>query len=310
MTNSLMSWAKFFIGWPLSFISIAVIIKIIIDKSNEINLSFSSINWVYLSVGVLFLFLYYILRSFLWLEELRERGESITFKENTYRLAFSELKRYVPGNVWSFLSRASMFSEIGVSKKTLAVSLLGDIQLVIIGCGVISLFSIPWLLNSPEELEVKLLAILPTTILAIIIFFAATSLIYRKKYGKEGSFLNNLILPGFKLESKLKLILISIATYFMFGIGNYFIFLSIFNHGFTDFLSLTSFFVLSLLVGYLSFITPMGLGVREGIVTLGLSKITTLTTGGVIAIFGRIVLIISELLFLALIFLWQKTSKK
>ena len=316
--SNILSWIKFLIGWPLSFISIAFIVKLIIDKSAQLNLDFSKINIFYLLLGIFLFFVYYIFRSLLWQKTLKEKGHKIPFKENTYRFAFSEIKRYVPGNIWSFLSRGVLFAETGVDKKTLGISLIADVQQVIIGCGAVSLVSIPWLLNSPIELKAKLVNLIPISLVAIIIFFIATGLIYAKGYGDKNEnssilpsirVFTNFLLPGFSLNSKIKLIILSIFTYFIFGVGNFFALLSIYNIGFNEFLNLSSFFTFSLLVGYLSFITPMGLGVREGVVTLGLSKITTLTNAGVIAIFTRIVLILSELLFLLFAFLWKKFSK-
>lgn len=311
-----MSWAKFFIGWPLSFISIAFIIKLVIDKSSQLNLDFSKINIFYLLLGIFLFFVYYIFRSLLWQMTLKEKGHKIPFKENMYRFAFSEIKRYAPGNIWSFLSRGVLFNEAGVDKKTLGISLIADVQLVIIGCGIISLLSIPWLLKS-SELQSQLFGLLPVSAIAIAIFFIVTSIIYTKKYDSSKSMLlhssrfwKNFFLPGFGLNSKVKLIVLSTFTYFIFGVGNFFTLLSIYNIGFNEFLNLSSFFTFSLLVGYLSFITPMGLGVREGVATLGLSKITTLTNAGAIAIFTRIVLILSELLFLLFAFIWKKLSIK
>lgn len=317
--SQIISWLKFLVGWPLSLVSIIFIIKLIIDKSSELNLDFSKINIFYLLFGIFLFFVYYLLRSFLWQQTLREKGHKIPFRENTYRFAFSEIKRYVPGNIWSFLSRGVLFAEIGVDKKTLGISLLADIQQVIIGCGVVSLLAIPWLLNSPDELKIRLVSLLPLSIIAIAIFFIATGLIYTKKYRNKNTdtpalhstgVLANFFLPGFEFKSKVKLSILSVITYATFGAGNFFALLSIYNAGFADFLPLTSFFVFSLLIGYLSFITPMGLGVRETVITLGLSKITSLTNAGAIAIFTRIMLIISELLFLTLVFLWKKLSIK
>lgn len=315
--SQIISWLKFLIGWPLSLISIIFIIKLIIDKSSELNLDFSKINIFYLLFGIFLFFVYYLLRSFLWQQTLKEKGQKIPFRENTYRFAFSEIKRYVPGNIWSFLSRGVLFAEIGVNKRTLGISLLADIQQVIIGCGVVSLLAIPWLLNSPDEFKIKLVSLFPVSIIAIAIFFITTGLIYTKKYDSSKSMLlhssrlwTNFFLPGFDLKSKLKLSFVSVLTYFVFGIANYLVFASIFPTNTIGFLTLSSFFVFSLLIGYLSFITPMGLGVREGVVTLALSKITTLTNAGAIAIFTRIVLILSELLFLLFAFIWKKLSIK
>ena len=316
--SQVLSWGKFLIGWPLSVMSIAFIVKLILEKSNEASINLDQINWIYLIIGVLFFFIYYMFRSFLWQQTLKEKGCKINFKDNTYAFAFSELKRYVPGNIWSFLSRGVQFQNLGVDKKTIGISILADIQLVIIGCVVVSLLAIPWIINSRQELQTELAGIIPLSVFAILIFFISTAVIYTRRYGRSNSngivlhsaiLLSNFLLPGFEVKSKIKLSILSVITYFSFGVGNYFAFLSIFNNNFQDFLILSSFFVFSLLVGYLSFITPMGLGVREGVVTLGFSKITNTTNAGVIAIFTRIVLILSELLFLLFAFLWKKFSR-
>lgn len=312
--SNILSWLKFFLGWPLSIVSISFIVKLIIDKSSELNLDFSKINVFYLFVGIFLFFIYYTFRSFLWQQTLKEKGHKIPLRESTYRFTFSEIKRYVPGNIWSFLNRGVLFAEIGVDRKTLGISLLADVQQIIIGCGIVSLFSIPWLLDSPIELRAKLAGLLPISAVAIVIFFIITGIIFAKKYNtsalRSTGVLASFLMPGFTFNSKIKLSLLAVLTYFIFGIGNWFAFISIFPTTFDSFINLTSFFVFSLLVGYLSFITPMGLGVREGVVTLGLSKITSLTNAGAIAIYTRIVLIISELIFLLFVFLWQKLPSK
>lgn len=308
--SQILSWVKFLIGWPLSLVSIAFIVKFIIDKSSKSNINFEGINFFYLFLGVAFFFIYFLMRSFLWQFELKEKGYKINFKENTYRFTFSEIKRYVPGNIWSFLSRGVQFSQIGVDKKTVGISILADIQLVIIGCGIISLLAIPWLLDSPIELRTKLASLLPISAFAVVIFFIVTGIIYAKSTVLHSTRpISNFLLPGFEFNSKIKLSALSVITYFIFGIGNYFAFISIYQT-INNPLVISSFFVFSLLVGYLSFITPMGLGIREGVVTLGLSKILSLSNAGVVAVYTRIILVISELFFLVLIFLWQKSLRK
>ena len=308
--QDILSWGKFLIGWPLSIISVGFILKLVFDNKNKINLNFSDITFFYLITGIVFFVIYFLLRSFLWQKLLREKGGKISFTENTYRFAFSEIKRYTPGNIWSFLSRASMFQEAGIEKNIVGVSLLADIQLVIIGCGIFSLFSVPWILNSENELKLKLISLLPFSLIAVVIYFVVIGLIYSKKYDKSEKLLNSFVMPGFSLNSKIKVTLISVVTYAFFGMANFFVLLSIYSIGFNYLLILSSFFVFALLVGYLSFITPMGLGIRELIVTLGLSQIVNQTDAGAISIFTRLSLVVTELSLLLFIFLWKKYLSK
>jgi hypothetical protein len=85
--------------------------------------------------------------------------------------------------------------------------------------------------------------------------------------------------------------------------------LSVFSFEPKLYFELSAFFTFALLAGYLSFVTPMGLGVREGIITLGLSKLTSIANSGFLSIFSRIILIISELTFIVIVFAFEGLSQ-
>jgi hypothetical protein len=53
----------------------------------------------------------------------------------------------------------------------------------------------------------------------------------------------------------------------------------------------------------------MGLGIREGIITLGLSNLISVATAGFLSIFSRIVLIISELIFVMTVSAFEIAAK-
>jgi glycosyltransferase 2 family protein len=305
-----LSWAKFLIGWPLSIISIVFIVKYVSSQSANLNISLSNINYIFLGVGILCFFTYYLMRGYLWRFLLSQSGKKISFAQNTYRFAFSELKRFTPGNIWSFLSRSSLFTEVGFDKKTVGISLIADIELVVIGCGLVSILAIPFILSSSQELQSRLSSLLPLSIILVIIYFIAVGMIFKKRYDKSAGILSSVFLPGFKLDYKLKSVILAVITYFIYGLGNYFVLISIVNVGAGQLIPLSAFFVFALLVGYLTFITPMGLGIRELVISLGLSAIMTSADAGAVSIFTRIILIISELSFLGIVFLWQKTAKK
>ncbi len=97
-----------------------------------------------------------------------------------------------------------------------------------------------------------------------------------------------------------------LLSFVLFGLGYYFALSSVVFLDPHHLLLFIGYFVLSLLLGYLSFITPSGLGVREGIITLGLAKFIPLALAGFAALFGRIVLVLSEVLFVLLMYLVSK----
>lgn len=304
--SNIISWLKFLIGWPLALISIGFVIEYIANQSSGITFKLSEINYYYLLISIFLFYIYYVLRSYLWKNLIETENKSINFIENTYRFAISELKRFTPGNIWSFLSRANLFTELGFNKRIVGLSMIADIQLVVLGCSIVSLLAIPILINSSEQLQGKLISLIPFSIILIIIYFLVIGFIYKNKFDKSSSIFKNLVLPGFDNNKKIKVLFISAFTYFIYGAGNFFVLISLTNTSISNFFILSAFFTFALLVGYLTFITPMGLGVREIIVTLGLSQFLSAADAGAVSIFSRIILIISELTFLAFIFLWKK----
>lgn len=304
--NKTISTLKFLIGWPLSIAALVFLIKLTIPKFSIVQEKIYSINLIIVFLAVILFIFYFLLRSFLWRMILDYKGHKISFKKTAYLWGFSEFKRYVPGNIWSFLSRVSLFADTGIDKKTVGLALLDEIQLIVISSSLISIFALPLILSATGGQMKELLI---GSLAGIIAYCIVIGYIYKKRT-KHGTFLTNIYLPNYSLSQKITLTIISVLTFFIFGFATFVVCLSVTSFSLSLSLTLSSFFVFALLVGYLSFITPMGLGVREGVVTIGLAPIVTISTAGFLSIFSRIILIISEVTFLILILLWDKLIKE
>jgi len=306
--NKAISTFKFLIGWPLAFLAIAFLIKLTLPNFQVVVKNLGSINFMLVFLSVLVFLLYFLLRSYLWKTILKFKGYKLPFKKTAYLWEISEFKRYVPGNVWSFLSRVSLFSDVGVDKKVAGLALLDEIQLLIFASAIVSIFSLPLILNANESLKLfnEMKLIVSVSAVAVIAYSLAVAFIFRLRGNKQ--FFKNLFLPGYSLKEKTILILIAIVTFFTFGLATLIACLAVFPFNFNLYLELSAFFTFAFLAGYLSFITPMGLGVREGVVTLGLTKFMLVSTAGFLSIFSRIILIISELVFLLIALFLNKAN--
>lgn len=228
-------------------------------------------------------------------------------KNSLYLWSLSELKRYTPGNVWSFIGRLLAFEKLGVPKNVTAKSLLYEAEFFIIGGFLITLLALPLIFrvlpDFPNEIYAQ-----PLIFLLLILFI--TFFCYNGKFRKKSIKLKLLfsILPSFKGSQNLKIAFISFISIFFFGLGTYFSASSIFYINPKDVLLLSGFFGFAMLIGYLSLITPTGLGVREGILILGLTQVLPIRIAAFISIFTRIIFIISELFFLGLLWIWVKNK--
>jgi uncharacterized membrane protein YbhN (UPF0104 family) len=108
---------KFFIGWPLAIIAIIFLIRLFLPQFSSIQAKILRVNLLLIVLSLIFFLSYYFLRCYLWQKILEFKGYRIPLMKTAYLWEFSEFKRYVPGNIWSFLSRVSLFENAGVEKK-------------------------------------------------------------------------------------------------------------------------------------------------------------------------------------------------
>lgn len=292
MNNKIIKILKYLIGWPLSAVSLFFVFKLIFSNLDLLT-ALKNINIIFLIFGLTSFLAYFFLRTYLWQSLIQPFGNKFNFFKSSYLWEISEIKRYTPGNIWSFLSRAKLFSENNITQKQVAESLFNEIILIILSCLTLSYFYVVTFLQN---------SFLSTCFLVINFLLVLIYLLNHRiklKFFPKNSFWSN-----FKLYS------ISLLSFFFFGLATYFTTVSIVYLDPKNILNLVSLFVFALLVGYLSIITPMGLGVREGVTTLGLSREMSLPTAGLISVFTRIIFIISEIIFLSLIYLLNKLKNE
>ena len=293
------SFIKFIIGWPISIIALIFIGKFFLPHLTPLISKVYEIKIALLLYSILSFFVYFFLRTYLWKEILKAKGHNLSLKESSYLWQVSELKRYVPGKVWGFLSRTILFSEKQVSKSIIFSSIIIEAQLVLLGSLIVSIFSLPFIIESlfprfNHNQTIVYVVILGSLFLALVYIF--------------GSYLLKKFSTTFSPTINFYHISLSVVAFLFFGLGSYLSIASIFVLNPKFFVEFISLFVFSLLLGYISLITPMGLGVREGAITIALSKFLQIQAASFAAIFTRIIFIISELLFLALTYFWMKTK--
>lgn len=298
--------AKFIFGVPLTILSFYFIFLIFYNSQNEIIASFAGVRLLPLIGGLLLFIVFFILRSYIWRQILERQGHAFPVKEAMYLLSKSELRRYVPGNILAFASRVTMFGNEKIPAKIIIKSLGIEALLFVLSSFVISIPGIILLFQLTTSNVIFSFISIELVIagIAVIIFsFALITYFIFKKF----KLTNKKILDFFILYKNSYLI--SLISWVIFGIGNVLVAASITYVDPYKFIPITSFFVFSWLVGYLSFITPMGLGVREAFVIYILSGSTPLSVAATTALFLRISLIAAELLTVFILYVMYKAKK-
>ncbi|HSX40676.1 MAG TPA: DUF2079 domain-containing protein, partial [Candidatus Saccharimonadales bacterium] len=301
---------KFFIGWPVSILALIFIIKIVLPKATLVLPKFSQLNVPVLLLGIVSFSFYFVFRAQVFRKILEQKGHTFSYKQTCFLWEMSELKRYVPGNIWSFLGRSVLFGRAGVDRKTIVSALLIEAELVVLSGLIFSLFPLPILTEGFFHVLFTPAVTVFVSVLAIgICLFFIFNRYVHKKIKSKSPLMSNIFLDSSPLDTAI-IFSFSLLSMLFFGLGTYFSIASIFYLDAQFLLTFVGFFVFALVVGYLSFITPMGLGVREGVMTIGLSKVMSPSSAGVASVFSRIIFIISELAFAAIVIAWHYTKNK
>jgi hypothetical protein len=233
-----------------------------------------------ISFGVVFLnFLFFIQ---IWRNLLNKFSSGLSFKKAFKIWFYSNLGKYVPGKIWSVMGMVYMCEKEGIPKAATFTSailnqllnIIGGLILVLILSGTKLLSGIPRLLFLPLTL-VFVLSLSPRVMEKILNWGL-------KKLKKEPVKVN------LSFKENLFFTLLFMLAWGVYGVAFNIFILSLTDYSFNLWPFLTSIFVFSYILGFLSIFVPGGLGVREGILVFYLSSYFPLPVATLIALLSRL----------------------
>ncbi len=291
----IMNLVKKFISFIVAAASFLIILKILIGYFNQYGFRLDSFWQVSLIPAVLFFLGYFYLRALSWHTLMKSLGEDVSPKENFAVWFLSEFTRYIPGNVWSFGSRIVLAGDQGVAKKVTAAALSLEIILLIVTTAVLS---VPALTMATKLQNWNLLIIIPAFSAGVLAVF----LVGKKTLEKRIKALSQITLQKPLLGIAA---LYQSVAWICFGLGTF----SLLSARMADPLVIVSAVILSWLVGYLSLITPMGLGVREGALIFLVGPLLGVGAAAWLAVFSRLIIILVELINVLLWMVFKQRQK-
>lgn len=272
-------------GWVLTIIAFWYISRWLVAQDSEVWRTATHLQpgWLALALG-LFL-LWYYLRATAWDRISRLHGFGEGRHVNLRLWSQSELMRYVPGNVWSIAARFRGATAGGVSRGGSAQALALEALLQLAGAAIVTGWF--WLGGWWKALALGTFAALP---------FLLPWLMPRLwKLMRRTT-----ILPTVAPQQLNLLIGLYVAIWLVFGLANAAIYYAFGSLPVVNIAWLIGLNVTAWLIGFLSFITPMGLGVREVVIVKLFSDVVASGPASVVAVVSRIWLIISEVVFFLL----------
>lgn len=195
----------------------------------------------------------------------------------------AELARYLPGKVWSMVGRVYLCRQQGVPVSTTSASLVLQTLVQVVSGLLIFLVSLPFW-NSTQgigNLYVFFWLIPPGLLLLHPGVITRTVNFSLKRLKRDPVEWNA------KYRHILGILLLWCGFRMLYGTANYFLILSIYPVPVSQLPVLIGIFSIAWVVGFLSFLTPSGLGVVEGMLTFLLSFYVPLHIATLIALLSR-----------------------
>ena len=306
MYTSLLRCGRLLIAVALIFFLVKRLYKLLTEIEVEV-IVFQSPLW--LIVSLMLLLAYFSVLGIPWFFSCRAaNGKSISFLSVWTFFQLSQLGRYLPGKIGQFVWMLSLSRRFGI-KKTPAM-LATCIQLVFqccLGC----LLGLPilrytetshlqnWLVSN---LQMPYKTGMLIASLGIVILSGGVVFFYRHRIQET---LPRLIKQGramFSVSGVLWLAGAYLLLWAFLGIAFFLFIKSLYAVSTSQLLVVTGTYAVAWSIGFLSVITPSGLGVREGVLSLLLTSVLPPATATLIALLSRLWTLSAELIVTGMAF--------
>jgi uncharacterized membrane protein YbhN (UPF0104 family) len=245
----------------------------------------------YLIVSYIFMFITFGIVAYTWEKSLAMLGEKISFLQALQINAIATLPKYAPGKVWGILGKVYLAKKEGLTEHSCIVTItLETILYLLSGLILFLLTSVPRVKSHMPVIfylliiPVCLVTIYPPIMIKITNFFL--KLFNRPLIDVTPNYFQILLL-----------LLLYTLSWILQGFGVFFLIRSFYPIDFKLVLIIASLHAFSWALGFISIITPAGLGVKEGVFSYFLSFFLPPGVAAITSILVRIWGTIGELIY-------------
>ena len=192
------------------------ILRTIFTYWGQVTESLPSLSWITFIIAGLSYLAYFYFRAISWHFIIKALGEDITLIDNLSSWFLGEATRYIPGNIWSFVSRVYLANKKGTPRAITVISLALEIILLLV---VTSIFSIPALISGIHTLSVNL----PIRLLILVVALPVLIGLLLTRHKVVGLLMRLDKIPKATFISKVFILAIffQILAWFFYGLGGY-----------------------------------------------------------------------------------------
>ncbi len=261
-------------------------------------------NWTLFLPSLVFFFLYKLLQASLWHYITVLNGAAISYKGGVKAYLYSILGKYIPGKVFMLLARIPPYQEKGVSAGKITMCFLLENVCTILGAGMLFILSL-FMFPMEEFQQYKWLTIVLIIVFIICInpailnfFLGLLEKIVKKKVSRI----------QITYPQMLKVVLLFVLNWVIYGAGFYLMICSFYPLPISRWLYVSGVYALSCIAGILAIFSPSGLGVREGVMLLGLGLVMDHNMAVMLSLIARLWADVSELSLVGIVFIVDKVK--
>lgn len=275
--------------------------------TNDIELAeiAETVSPLYLIASFITSLLYVFNYSLIWHYMTKKFDCSISLAGAFESRFYSEFCKYVPGKALSLATIVYYYDKKGISKTKIAACLAFEAILTVISSILVFFISIPFS-NMQVDTRYKLLAI----ILALFLFLVIHPRIFNYLLKLFFSLTTKApILIEFKYSTLLGILLLYSLNWTLAGVSLYYLIKSLQLITGQLFFALNSISALAGFIGFVSILTPAGIGVKEASLIYFLSDILPKSVSSISTVLFRLWLVTAELVLLAAIIFYLFVKK-
>lgn len=293
------------IGIVIASLLLYFIGKIVYREWGKITAYNWSPNLYLLLFSILILFFLYLMAAYGWIMVIRMIGVKLKLSKGLSIYLLSIFGRYIPGGVWSTLGRIYLCRLEGIPDSRSSISTLLEQIYPIVSAGVVFTFSLLMWKNT-----VSVTKVLPAIIILPLFAIFLHPWPFLKIINPILTWLGR---GPIKITLSFYNMLILVVYYSFYwgiwGIAFYFFIYSFYPIELYYVPILSGIYAISFTAGYLTFFTPAGLGVREGVLTILLSLFIPMPVAIGVSLLSRLWLISVEFVILILFIINSETRK-
>lgn len=252
--------------------------------------------------SMLLYFVYKLTLASLWHYITVMDNASIKYTDAVTSYLYSILGKYIPGKVFMLAARIPAYERENVPARKVTVCFLLENVCTLLGAAFLFLIS---LLFFPNDI---LKDYAWAVVIFVIVFFVCINpkiinffLRFIGKIFKKA----DMEIP-FGYLQMIKIVLLFIVNWVIVGTGFYMLACSIYPLDISCLLYVGGVFGLAAIIGIISIFAPSGIGVREGILVLGLTLVMPEEYAVIVGIVSRLWATVAELILILFSFLFNK----